>query len=41
MIDTWSMVHAFLLVLVCTGQVYFLRSLFNEPVSTKGVKIRA
>ncbi len=41
MIDTWSLVHALLVVAVCSGQVYFLRGLFDARPSVQGTKARA
>ncbi len=41
MIDTWSLVHALVVVAVCGWQVCFLRRLFSLRPAAQGTKARA
>lgn len=41
MIDTWSLVHVLLVLAVCSGQVYFLRGLFDAKPTSQRTMARA
>ena len=41
MIDTWSVVHILLVVAVCCGQTFFLKSLFSPVTGPHKMGTRA